>query len=870
MASTHVKLQTFHNFLTSRLPSGQTLAHRSSSKFNRLPEQQLQVLLTDVYDELIRRTQSAHIPHLISKNELDDRRNRARAKLASLSDQRFFELVNDVYFELDARRSRYESGANGRSGPPKGGNSRPPPINTSESSSHQAPASARHPPGHLDPGEPSTRPPMRAMASQPDLRIRPSRPFNPNFQPAGGHPSSPPQQGPPSMFSNSSNTGYPSITPSFSNFMNASPSAESPHPINGHASVQSNSQLTEQMDRMKEDYERQIDQLQEKVKSLERGVANANQTEAKKLDLLSENTQLMGNLEEIRSRNRELERQVSQLNQEAEKLRAELMDYQKDHQFNAERDRGEKDNLRRQIGKLTSELGELRSQNDHYSKRTKKLMDEKIDLENQIHVLKQRQPQANDSAPLTPAYSASLPRNDSKMRLNIHEPKSDVKHDGAIERAKVTAFQSTVDGLLRVGKSNKSSEVLVAMKGVVLACRSITDDLEAYERSVNLSADEQERVRDLQAQLSQALNALTTAAKKHAGGMGLSPISLLESAADRLSTAIIDLAKTVKLRPRSPLGSPAFSAASSTYRASNDLIGSLTSPVSLRSPTAPAATIYTNSNGPAKNDRGNESLYNDRSRSGSHNSRSSPGYTAQGSLSTRLSGSTTNGGGLDANDSWNTNKSSALKPNGHATGETSGSGLSVEELRDFLEVKTDQVVQSIQDMLQTSRTEDVNPVALCLNLRQIISTVASIIVTCRSSFDHFSTVARFPHGHSRPLSYLLPPAFDSQKASQYLTGLTEGDDLLQTLVVEIYKAAQMAAINNQFANDHNPNFQPSSILLNESSPRPGKLHEFHIDNRDLETEVVGELVNDKVFKQRLTSAVFDIARYTKFLVSLME
>ncbi|KAJ1643326.1 hypothetical protein IWQ61_010537 [Dispira simplex] len=352
--------------------------------------------------------------------------------------------------------------------------------------------------------------------------------------------------------------------------------------------------------------------------------------------------------------------------------------------------------------------------------------------------------------------------------------------------------------------------------------------------------------------------------------MGLSPISLLESAADRLTTAIINLAKTVKLRPRSPLGSPAFSAASSTYRASNDIIGSLTSPVSLRSPTVPATTIHGNSNEPAKYDRGNEPLRNGRSRSGSHNSRSSPGYAAQGSLSTRLSGSTTNGGGVDVNDSWNTNKPSTLKSNGHVTGGASRSGLSVEELRDFLEVKTDQVVQSIQSMLQTSRSEDVNPVTLCLNLREIISTVASIIVTCRSSFDNFATVARFPHGHSRPLSYLLPPAFDSQKASQYLSGLTEGDDLLQTLVVEIYKAAQMAAINNQFANDHNPNFQPSSILLNESSPRPGKLDEFHINNHDLETEVVGELVNDKVFKQRLTSAVFDIARYTKFLVSLME
>ncbi|KAJ1968472.1 component of the polarisome, partial [Dimargaris verticillata] len=137
MASTHVKLQTFRNYITSQLSPGHPLPQpKGNGKLSRLQEVQFQVLVSDVYDELIRRTQNPSIPHLIARSELNAKRNQAREKLSSLGAKKFFDLVCEVYTELERRRSHAEPptppadsphhphpSSAGRNGPPM----RPPP-----------------------------------------------------------------------------------------------------------------------------------------------------------------------------------------------------------------------------------------------------------------------------------------------------------------------------------------------------------------------------------------------------------------------------------------------------------------------------------------------------------------------------------------------------------------------------------------------------------------------------------------------------------------------------------------------------------------------------------------------------------------------
>ncbi|KAJ1915749.1 component of the polarisome [Tieghemiomyces parasiticus] len=621
------------------------------------------------------------------------------------------------------------------------------------------------------------------------------------------------------------------------------------------------SRHTEDLERLKQDHERQVRSLQQQVEALEESLARSGQDQSQKLNLLNDNNQLQLDLQESQQKTADLERELSSLKKEAERLREEGMEHQRSLRFGAEKDRDEKDNLRRQIGRLTSELGELKTQNEHYSRRMKKLMDEKMELEAKLA-------EAKEAAARAPALpTPTLDRTGQSCRderISVEKPP-----EGGIDRARMSAFQQAIDELVRAGRSNQPTDVLVAMKSVVLACRAISEDTEQYETQHRLPGDERTRLHSYQGKLSTTLNELTATAKRHAAGMGLSPTALLDAAATHLTEAVLDLVRLVKLRPSSSTGSLTLSSPP-TPRS-----------VPVRKPST-GGGVHDDTSFASRSS--NTALGHVNGTSGGHpppTPNSAHGDQYLKSTITLTAPAATNGYGIKSG-SWDLSR---LMPGGfggsnngnHRGGSresrdstASGVTLSVDELRDFLEAKTDQAVQGIQDMLRTSRAEEVDPITLCLNLRAIVATVSSILQTCRVSFDHFAALGDPQRAHSglRPLSYTLPPAFDPAKARNYLDGLRDGDHVLQTLVAEIYKAAQMAAINNQFAGD-SPN-PGSALLLNGASPRPGALHEFQIDNQDLDTEVVHDLVNDKIFKQRLTSAVFDVARCTKFLVSLME
>lgn len=88
------------------------------------------------------------------------------------------------------------------------------------------------------------------------------------------------------------------------------------------------------------------------------------------------------------------------------------------------------------------------------------------------------------------------------------------------------------------------------MKTVVLAVRNITTDIEQSASSVKDEEVAKKRHK-LKGKISATANNVITASKNYATAGGLSPVSLLDAAASHLTTAVVDLVKTVKIKPAS-------------------------------------------------------------------------------------------------------------------------------------------------------------------------------------------------------------------------------------------------------------------------------------------------------------------------------
>lgn len=133
-------------------------------------------------------------------------------------------------------------------------------------------------------------------------------------------------------------------------------------------------------------------------------------------------------------------------------------------------------------------------------------------------------------------------------------------------------------------RSDAPSSVIIATKQVINAVARIDEDVQEYEaagNSDNLSPDDKERLYALKSKCNATLSNLTTAARNHATGHGLSPVSLLDAAASHLSNTIIELVRLLLMRKAgTPLASdsshnnstvmkPSFSSSSISSRLDN-------------------------------------------------------------------------------------------------------------------------------------------------------------------------------------------------------------------------------------------------------------------------------------------------------------
>jgi hypothetical protein len=122
--------------------------------------------------------------------------------------------------------------------------------------------------------------------------------------------------------------------------------------------------------------------------------------------------------------------------------------------------------------------------------------------------------------------------------------------EGGILDIHITAFQSAIDSLLTLGRSNAPTRVLQPMKSVVNAVTAIIDDVRAYERKTQRDYTDVdiESLQALRERAEATLSNLAVASKTHATSAGMSPVSLLDAAASHVSVTITEMGKTVQIR----------------------------------------------------------------------------------------------------------------------------------------------------------------------------------------------------------------------------------------------------------------------------------------------------------------------------------
>ncbi|KAJ1943681.1 component of the polarisome [Linderina macrospora] len=148
-------------------------------------------------------------------------------------------------------------------------------------------------------------------------------------------------------------------------------------------------------------------------------------------------------------------------------------------------------------------------------------------------------------------------------------------------------------------------------------------------------------------------------------------------------------------------------------------------------------------------------------------------------------------------------------------------------LRLNLEDKTDTIVEGIQTMLRIVRATNPDPSTLFGTLQSVINSARTIIDACAPAFGEIDQSPELA-------AHMQNTAYDSAKARQVLEGLESGHLQLNDQLNDIVEAQDLA------------------------------------DDNQLDNPIVTELLGDTAFKQRLTSAVFDVAKYTKMLMALMD
>ncbi|ORY06886.1 hypothetical protein BCR34DRAFT_489807 [Clohesyomyces aquaticus] len=582
---------------------------RAKDKLTRLSAVQFQELSTDVYDESLRREQDRKRggpgaqgndtpKFLLPKPNFHPKRNQARQKLSTLPLERFRQLATDVYYELERRFPRFTGQDIERIGSPAGSiasrasTNRGPPSRVGTPNSMNGGMRGRPPPGppgfrNGPPGGPPGPPGGPGFGSGPQANNEFGRPLPKTFQ---------------------SNTIVPNkgtMVEDDDDSGNDDDDDADAFNLEGAAPRQSRRQtnkslkmLGEAQEKMVNDLEAQVTQLQDKVGSLETTISakDGEITRLKDADrnrdnnTASERAQWDDLRYSLEQKVEKAEKLNSSLRSEIEKVRAENSDRERDLRAQIsdlesnprqqpsnvgdggiwrerceelERELNEQqqitEEVRRDASQWLQEMRTLSSRSDAAIEKEERLASQVSTLETELKDWKSRYARAKTQLRNLKASSIGLASLASPDITNYARDASYTMPDGLVKDVHVTKFQLSIDELLQVARRSDPEQVLESMKHVVKCVRAITGDIDntplSQMQSPNSSingdgstAPDKQQAK-LKSRVSATANNLITASKNHASSGGLCPVSLLDAAASHLSTAVVELVKHVKVRP---------------------------------------------------------------------------------------------------------------------------------------------------------------------------------------------------------------------------------------------------------------------------------------------------------------------------------
>lgn len=565
-----------------------------------------------MYDELVRRQRSAgrnasptsQTEFLPVKPEFHPKRNQARQKLATLPKVRFRDLASDVYFELERRYPEFRE------------SEIPEPQAYQPSASQRRPQFTNQHSAASGAGSVANEViiPNKSTLVEEDVGMPPSSSTNsiagPSLQQSGlgrsrGYSGSsenanqiqipaPRRSGERDRAPSPSNYDRDQISPTSLNGARKSndiprtnvtqPSSPdwAPHSMAraseassigtrlvgayGASSSRSDAggdwereQHTEELEKLRSDYEFRIATTQNRIQGLERDLENSRTRTDERVRTLENQLDKMESRHEDALQNvQQLERDLAEAQdrhtaippysenttdkEEIAQLRSELAA--------AERRAGGRSdvegNLKREMEGLLDTLREMNVRQDELASEREADGARIEELLAEVQDWKKRYESAKTELRNLKATS--------QLFVKPTKPDDDympTSAEGGIIDAHVTSFQASIDDLLIGGRSNAPSSVIIATKQVINAVARIDEDVQEYERSgraEHLPEEDRDRLHALKSKCNATLSNLTTAARTHATGHGLSPVSLLDAAASHLSVTVIELVRLLHLR----------------------------------------------------------------------------------------------------------------------------------------------------------------------------------------------------------------------------------------------------------------------------------------------------------------------------------
>ena len=235
--------------------------------------------------------------------------------------------------------------------------------------------------------------------------------------------------------------------------------------------------------------------------------------------------------EKIRSRHAAIEQESQDLQQDNQELQQELLEQQR-----------VTDEVRREAAGFLQEMKALSRQSQESFEREEYLFQQVQILEDEVAQWKDR-------------YARSkAQKRAADLEISVDQPHFErsayLQPNGVIADHHIIEYQVAIDEALRMSRMNPKG-LLPHMKSVILAVKHITDDLETLNDSPAKTAK-------LLTRISGSACNYITATKNFAYSAGVSPVSLVDAAASHLTAAIIEAVHEVKMHPSAGVGEEDF------------------------------------------------------------------------------------------------------------------------------------------------------------------------------------------------------------------------------------------------------------------------------------------------------------------------